>query len=72
MTNFIINSSWPKCQFSVLDNTLGQNGQNLQRKFIVLIELKLILMPTNNVDKQYKDLTDITKLDTDKFILRYY
>jgi hypothetical protein len=59
MTNFIIYSSWPKCQFSVLD----QNGQNLQRKFIVLIELKLILNPTNNADKQYKDLT---KLETDK------
>jgi hypothetical protein len=58
MTNFIIYSSWPKCQFSVLD-------QNLQRKFIVLIELKLILNPTNNADKQYKDLTDITKLETD-------
>jgi hypothetical protein len=56
MTNFIIYSSWPKCQFSVLD-------QNLQRKFIVLIELKLILNPTNNADKQYNDLT---KLETDK------
>jgi hypothetical protein len=62
MTNFIIYSSWPKCQFSVLDNSLDQN---LQRKFIVLIELKLILNPTNNADKQYKDLTDITKLETD-------
>jgi hypothetical protein len=63
MTNFLIYSSWPKCQFSVLDNTLDQNGQNLQRKFIVLIELKLILNPTNNADKQYNDLT---KLETDK------